>query len=123
MNQKTLIARLCLVWLYIIAGCGQHPELGSPLHAQPKAPVDHSQLMAATLPLGACPTGPSHTPVWVSTGSMSTPRYAHTATPLSSGKVLVTGGQDNSGILATAELYDPATGSWSPTGNPGPPRR
>ena len=48
------------------------------------------------------------------TGSLATARYAHTATLLPNGKVLVAGG--NSSIL-TAELYDPATGTWSPTGS------
>ena len=43
-----------------------------------------------------------------STGSMGTPRAAHTATLLGNGKVLVTGGIDNNGnVLTTAELYDP----------------
>ena len=34
---------------------------------------------------------------------------------LANGKVLVAGG-DNVGMLASAELYDPATGNWTPTG-------
>jgi hypothetical protein len=54
------------------------------------------------------------------TGSMATPRYCHTATLLSNGKVLVTGGDiASAGVVdptATAELYDPTTGSFSPTG-------
>jgi Galactose oxidase, central domain len=49
-------------------------------------------------------------PIWTTVGSMATARVGHTATLLPSGKVLVAG----SG--ATAELYDPATGTWSPTG-------
>ncbi len=41
----------------------------------------------------------------------------HTATLLPNGKVLVAGGFGSSGPLASAELYDPATGPWSPTGS------
>src|SRR5262249_43010081 len=51
------------------------------------------------------------------TGSLSTARTAYTATLLQNGKVLVAGGQDASGVLASAELYDPATGIWSATGS------
>ena len=56
-------------------------------------------------------------PSWVTTGNLVTARYNHTATLLSSGKVLVAGGQGSSGILSSAELYDPATGRWSSTGS------
>src|SRR5690242_14469406 len=51
------------------------------------------------------------------TGSLLTARYAHTATLLSNGKVLVAGGFGSSGDLASAELYDPATGTWTATGS------
>src|SRR5262245_12890358 len=50
---------------------------------------------------------------FTSTGTMTTPRAGHTATLLLNGKVLIVGG-DNAG---TAELYDPATGTFAPTGN------
>jgi hypothetical protein len=64
------------------------------------------------------PLGHTQTGVWSLTGSMSTARYAHTATLLSSGKVLVTGGIDANGApLASAELYDPAVGTWSTAGS------
>ncbi len=54
---------------------------------------------------------------WSSTGSLSTRRSTHTATLLPSGKVLVTGGyNDTDSELSSAELYDPATGTWSSTG-------
>jgi hypothetical protein len=48
---------------------------------------------------------------------MSVVRTEHTATLLASGKVLITGGVDTLGRLASAELYDPDTGSFSATGS------
>jgi Galactose oxidase, central domain len=48
---------------------------------------------------------------------MTTVRAGHTATLLSGRQVLVAGGETASGQLASAELYDPATGSWSATGS------
>lgn len=55
---------------------------------------------------------------WVPVGPMSGAREHATATLLPGGKVLVAGGQTaaDSG-LATAELYNPATRSFSPTGS------
>ena len=47
--------------------------------------------------------------------SMSARRIGHTATLLASGKVLIAGGFDG-GYLQTAELYDPLTRRFSPTG-------
>ena len=41
----------------------------------------------------------------------------HTATLLLNGQVLVSGGANITGSLATAELYDPATGTWMATGS------
>jgi hypothetical protein len=56
--------------------------------------------------------------------SMKTTRSRHTATLLNDGKVLVTGGLDsNNQALASAELFDPATGMFTPTnGNMETPR-
>lgn len=50
-------------------------------------------------------------------GGMSTQRAGHTATLLSNGKVLIVGGWSANSVLATAELYDPATSTFTPTGS------
>ncbi len=60
------------------------------------------------------------------TGSMITARSEDTATLLPNGKVLIAGGFDFSGglvPLASAELYDPQTGTFSPTGKMDAARR
>ena len=49
-------------------------------------------------------------------------RFGHTATLLQTGKVLIVGGNGTWGIFATA-LYDPATDTWSRTGNINAPQR
>lgn len=58
------------------------------------------------------------------TGPMAAGRWSHTATLLVNGKVLVTGGftapttnLNAQPVLDAAELYDPATGTWSSTGS------
>ena len=56
---------------------------------------------------------------WWETGDLATARYYHSATVLADGRVLVAGGGANDGLgaLASAELFDPATGAWTATGS------
>jgi len=55
-------------------------------------------------------------------GPMLAMRQSHTATLLPNGKVLIAGGSDHNGVLASAELFDPATGSFSDAGAMTTPR-
>ena len=62
------------------------------------------------------------------TGNMTAPRAASAATLLLDGQVLFTGGSNcapagQDGIWASAELYDPTTGTFSPTGFMAAPRQ
>jgi hypothetical protein len=52
------------------------------------------------------------------TGNMEYARSGHQATLLLEGRVLVTGGAGISGeAIARSEVFDPATGAWSLSGN------
>jgi hypothetical protein len=54
---------------------------------------------------------------WSLTGSLATPRYAGSAALLDgSGQALVAGGLNYTDYVWTAELYDPGTGKFAPTG-------
>src|SRR5712692_10400213 len=75
---------------------------------------------SATSALASTTRAPSHGSAatansWTATASMSTARATPTATALSNGRILVVGG-------ATAELYDPVEGAWSPAGTLSQPR-
>ena len=63
----------------------------------------------------------SSTGTWTPTGSMTQPRCYHSATLLPTGEVLVAGGVDSlfnsPDTSATAELYNPSTGTWQTTGS------
>ena len=65
---------------------------------------------------------------FTATGAMKSTRARHSATLISSGplagNVLIAGGtsDESGGDVATAELYDPATGQFTPTGRMSTPR-
>ncbi|HEV2458710.1 MAG TPA: hypothetical protein VGS80_10125, partial [Ktedonobacterales bacterium] len=64
----------------------------------------------------------SATGTWTTTGSMNVARQYDTATLLQSGQVLIAGGvidtpTDSVYAIASAELYNSATGTWTTTGS------
>jgi hypothetical protein len=68
------------------------------------------------------------TGVMTSTGSMTVVRANHTATLLPNGQVLIAGGCNGTDFAcvttwASAELYDPASGTFTATGSMGVPRQ
>ncbi|MFN2404596.1 MAG: Ig-like domain repeat protein, partial [Pyrinomonadaceae bacterium] len=52
-----------------------------------------------------------------SSSTMATERRGHTATRLADGRVLIAGGENASGPLNTAEIYDPVAATFSTSGN------
>ena len=54
---------------------------------------------------------------WTSTAAMSSPRFLGIQASLANGEALAAGGNGNSSILATAEVFSPATNSWRLTGS------
>jgi hypothetical protein len=86
------------------------PEIGpSPI----PGPADSSSAEPTATSKPAAPA------TWTATGSMMEARVDFTATLLPDGRVLVTGGDRGFDAvpraLASAELYDPATGTWTAT--------
>jgi N-acetylneuraminic acid mutarotase len=69
------------------------------------------------------------TGIWSTTGNLNTSRAFHTATLLPNGKVLVAGGftcgppPQICSDISSAELYDPATGTWTSTSSLNAARR
>lgn len=64
-------------------------------------------------------------PRWTKTGSMGTAWFEHALLLLSTGKALRVGGRSTTSgktFLATAELYEPTSGTWSATGSVACPR-
>ncbi|WP_433519486.1 Kelch repeat-containing protein [Nonomuraea sp. CA-143628] len=53
---------------------------------------------------------------WDRADPMGTPRRLHSLTRLADGRVLAVGGLNGSTEQGSAELYNPATGHWTPTG-------
>ncbi len=86
--------------------------------------VDHGQVgytLKATALTASAVSTPFNVTGFCETGNMVTARRNHMVLALGNGKILLTGGAANanaSGVLASAELYDPVAHTFSTTNNP-----
>lgn len=93
-----LIVVLASVAVLFALGCGGGPQASVPMMPSMPAP----------------PTSGGAN--FIAVGNLAIARANHTATLLPDGKVLITGGfGGNFQPLASAELYDPSTGKFTPT--------
>src|SRR5213080_867739 len=77
-------------------------------------------LLALTLGL-ASPASAQAPGTWAPIADLNQPRAEHTATLLTNGTVLISGGRDAADQpLASAEIYDPATGGYTLLASPLP---
>lgn len=91
--------------------------------------LDGSVLVAGGCDVDGCSTATGSTFLLTSQGArpmppLQQPRAGHTATRLADGRVVVIGGwpAEAQSALATAEVFDPADGSWRPTASLNTPR-
>ena len=103
------------------------PSMAKPRYGHTATLLPNGQVLVAggdqTGPFGSPSINELYDPAtgkWGTTGEMTTPwRLNHSATLLANGQVLVAGGRQTSWVSypdKSAELYDPATGQWHPTG-------
>jgi hypothetical protein len=99
-----------------VTNSGVSVAVGSPTATAPVTITATAGNISGSATLNIRPMG------FVTTGNMTTGRVDFTATLLNNGKVLLAGGASSANILASAELYDPATGAFTPTGGMSQPR-
>jgi N-acetylneuraminic acid mutarotase len=71
---------------------------------------------SSTVPLASTELYDPVSNTWSAGPDMTTTRYAHTATLLQNGKVLIAGGLTDGSAPSNTELYDPTTNTFTPAG-------
>src|ERR1700682_2434870 len=112
------VSRYLLALIFLLAGCTGQPQSGVSSGTSPTRETVTTPPVAVNTPSAPSPSAGSAngTGSWSTAGSMSTSRGGHSATLLPSGKVLIAGGNTGGFVsagLASTELFDPATNTWS----------
>ncbi len=105
-----------------VAGCGGSPASPSPSLSPTTSSTSTPTATPIRKPMPTPNPTPTPTPTFVATGRMHDARMDATATLLRDGKVLIAGGGDVQTasfdeVVSSAELYDPSTGQFTPTGS------
>jgi N-acetylneuraminic acid mutarotase len=74
-------------------------------------------VLAAALLIALSTSAFAASGTWTFTGSLQNARDGQTATFLPNGNVVVAGGENNNGAIASTEVYSTVTSSWSKSGN------
>jgi N-acetylneuraminic acid mutarotase len=124
MTMPTRVAAAAVIGVLAVGGAFYLTRPDRPAVGGPSPEPSASEIASAPANPSASPSLAviqPREPSWIATEDMiGGGRYRQTATLLPDGKVLVAGGggfrSDGVFALASAELYDPGTGSWTATG-------
>jgi hypothetical protein len=118
--MNTARAATCIAGGILALASGMAGAAGG---AAPMRVAGVEMAVAAGAPSAALPDAAGGSGNFVGTGVMHAARYGHSATRLADGRVLVTGGNnDEREVLASTELYDPASGTFAPAADGALPR-
>jgi hypothetical protein len=107
-----LFLNICLI--LVLTSCTNVAEL-SPTHTPIPVPTTTQAIPQPPREVSPTPSGIPGT--LIQAGSMNAARACHITVLLNNGKVLIAGGMERDGVyLDSAELFDPATGQFTPTG-------
>jgi hypothetical protein len=84
--------------------------------------ISLATLAIVLMAIGGSMRAHAQTDTWVTTGALAEGRLHAASASLPDGRALIVGGSNESGFVASAEIYDPATGAWSSAGSLTTPR-